>query len=68
MSAINLPAHEVKEMHDFGSNPLVYHTNYFLQAATSEAIARWLGLRAPGAAETKRGGVAASPSSVPVLP
>jgi hypothetical protein len=49
MTAINLPAHEVKEVQDFGANPIVYHTNYFLQAETLDAMARWLAIPARGA-------------------
>jgi len=34
----------IKGVQDFGTNPLVYHTNYFLQPETVDAVAGWLGL------------------------
>lgn len=40
----------VKGNQDFGTNPLVYHTNYFMQPETVDAIAGWLGL--PGVDQT----------------
>ncbi len=33
----------VKEVKDFGTNPLVYHTNYFVHPETVDAVADWLG-------------------------
>jgi hypothetical protein len=45
MSAIDPAAGQyVKGVQDFGTNPLVYHTNYFLQPETVDAVAGWLGL------------------------
>jgi hypothetical protein len=37
----------VKETHAFGRNPSVYHSTYFLQPGTVEALTRWLALPAP---------------------
>ena len=34
----------MKDSLDFGSNPLVYHTNYFIQPEVVNAFARWLSL------------------------
>ncbi|MFZ5878309.1 MAG: DUF7379 domain-containing protein [Chloroflexota bacterium] len=34
----------IKDSLDFGSNPLVYHTNYFVQPEVVNAFARWLAL------------------------
>jgi len=41
-----------KDTLSFGKNPVVYHTNYFLQPATVNALARWLRLAAPPASAT----------------
>lgn len=35
----------MQAIQDFGSNPLVYHTNYFIQPETVDAVAQWLGMR-----------------------
>ncbi|HZZ95062.1 MAG TPA: hypothetical protein VFE23_21060 [Usitatibacter sp.] len=48
MTSINPPAREVRAVQDFGRNARVYHTNYFLQPPTVEALVRWL-LAARGA-------------------
>lgn len=37
----------VKDVLDFGRNPLVYHTNYFLRPETVGRIAQWLRLPSP---------------------
>lgn len=37
----------VREVLDFGHNPLVYHTNYFLRPETAERLAHWLQLPSP---------------------
>lgn len=45
MSSIDPVAGQyVKEVRDFGINPLVYHTNYFVQPETVDSLAGWLGL------------------------
>jgi hypothetical protein len=49
MTASGIPSCEPREVLDFGFNAAVYHTNYFLQRASADAIARWLGLAAPEA-------------------
>ena len=36
-----------KDRLDFGPNPQVYHTNYFLQPRVADALTRWLRLPAP---------------------
>ena len=36
----------VKDVLDFGSNGLVYHTNYFTRPETAGALLRWFGLDA----------------------
>jgi hypothetical protein len=65
MTRIDPPVRFVKETFDFGRNSRTYHTNYFLQPETVASLARWLNLAA--AMPEKRGGVAASPSSLPAL-
>ena len=37
----------IKEKFDFGDNPQVYHTNYFVRPEVANAITRWLNLSAP---------------------
>lgn len=37
----------VKDVLDFGRNPLVYHTNYFLRPETAGRLAQWLQLPSP---------------------
>lgn len=37
----------VKDVLDFGHNPLVYHTNYFLRPETVGRVAQWLRLPSP---------------------
>ncbi len=37
----------VKDVLDFGRNPLVYHTNYFLRPETVGRVAQWLSLPSP---------------------
>jgi hypothetical protein len=37
----------VKGLYDFGSNALVYHTNYFTRPETVQAIGGWLGVLPP---------------------
>ena len=44
----------VKDRLDFGVNGITYHTNYFLQPQTVNALARWLGLQAPEVATPAR--------------
>lgn len=36
---------------NYGTNPLVYHTNYFVQPKTVDSLAEWLGLAPPGAVD-----------------
>lgn len=43
MSALDEPAGgSMKGLEDFGANSRVYHTNYFMQPETIEALRRWL--------------------------
>ncbi len=42
---------DARDVQDFGTNAVVYHTNYFIQPETVDALARWLGLASPGAVE-----------------
>ncbi|OUL97992.1 DUF7379 domain-containing protein [Variovorax sp. JS1663] len=45
MSSIDpVAGNYIKDTQDFGTNPLVYHTNYFVQPETVDAIADWLDL------------------------
>jgi hypothetical protein len=37
----------IKDKLDFGANGVTYHTNYFLQPQTANALARWLKLQPP---------------------
>jgi hypothetical protein len=37
----------VRDVMDFGTNAVVYHTNYFLQPETAGNLAQWLGLPSP---------------------
>lgn len=41
----------VKAVKDYGTNPLVYHTNYFIQPETVDSLAQWLELASPGAVD-----------------
>jgi CHAT domain/Ternary complex associated domain 7 len=38
----------VDDTFDFGTNPFVYHCNYFLRPEVTTALAHWLGLPEPG--------------------
>ncbi len=51
MTSIDGSPLDVKVVQDFGTNAVVYHTNYFIQPETVDALARWLGLASPGAVE-----------------
>lgn len=45
MGAIDLVVGSfIKERYDFGSNPQVYHTNYFTRPEVANALTRWLNL------------------------
>jgi hypothetical protein len=44
----------IKDTLDFGANGVTYHTNYFLQPRTTNALARWLQLQAPEMATPAR--------------
>lgn len=60
------PARFVKARHDFGVNPSVHHCNYFVQPATTGALASWLGLEvetggARRGRRRRRGGARATP-------
>ena len=48
MTAIDLnTGNFLKDRYDFGQNPQVYHTNYFLQPDVTNALTRWLRLVNP---------------------
>ena len=61
----------IKDSLDFGKNPQVYHTNYFVRPEVINALARWLRLAQPAGASlrvepkgpTKRRGKPRSPGS-----
>ncbi len=44
----------IKDQLDFGVNGVAYHTNYFLQPQTANALTRWLQLQAPPTATPAR--------------
>ena len=44
----------IKDKLDFGDNGVTYHTNYFLQPQTANALTRWLQLQAPEVAMPAR--------------
>jgi hypothetical protein len=44
----------IKDKLDFGANGVTYHTNYFLQPQTANALTRWLQLQAPAVATPAR--------------
>ncbi len=45
MAAIDLElGNFVKDRYDFGTNPQVYHTNYFTRPEVANALTRWLKL------------------------
>ncbi|WP_165069612.1 DUF7379 domain-containing protein [Paludisphaera rhizosphaerae] len=43
----------IKDTLDFGKNPQVYHTNYFVRPEVANALARWLRLAGPAEIETR---------------
>ncbi|HNC08855.1 MAG TPA: hypothetical protein PLX14_09135, partial [Anaerolineales bacterium] len=49
----------IKDSLDFGTNPHVYHTNYFVQPDVIGALTRWLSLAAEPVSKGKRRSVAA---------
>lgn len=55
MTAIDSAAGNfIKDRVDFGVNGVTYHTNYFLQPQTANALTRWLQLQAPPLATPAR--------------
>ncbi|MGC4075397.1 MAG: CHAT domain-containing protein [Nibricoccus sp.] len=54
MTSIDSTGKFVKDTLAFGSNGLVYHTNYFLQPQVTSALARWLELESSQAASPTR--------------
>lgn len=55
MTAIDIHAGNfIKDQLDYGANGVVYHTNYFLQPQTTNALTRWLQLQAPETASPAR--------------
>ncbi len=44
----------IKDRLDFGANAITYHTNYFLQPQTVNALSRWLKLQPPQTAAPAR--------------
>lgn len=51
----------VKERLDFGTNPSVYHTNYFTREDTAARFIKWLGLTDVAPAAGKRGAAKRKP-------
>ncbi|MBS9405456.1 CHAT domain-containing protein [Halomonas sp. TRM85114] len=43
----------IRDIHNFGTKPRVYHTNYFLQPETFIALRRWLGVGLPFARDDR---------------
>ena len=59
----------IKDQLDFGVNGVTYHTNYFLQPQTVNALARWLELQSPQvAAPVRRNIVPLGSASRSVVP
>lgn len=58
----------MKDTLAFGTNGVVYHTNYFLQPQVVNALARWLNLASPSRANPERNVGAVRGESAPIVP